>query len=186
MSAFDPNIMQAADISRSGRILAICTSPRKGHCKHPVPTGVLRAEHGLEGDAHAGNWHRQLSLLASSDIEWMRARSQLELRFGSFAENLVLDAVDFSALGVGARILLGGQAEIEITQIGKECHVGCAISRKVGTCIMPTRGLFARVLRGGSVAVGDSVTVEAPGNPPGQTFDKTNPNSVTGPQLNPP
>jgi MOSC domain-containing protein YiiM len=154
-------MIQAPETSQAGRILAICTSPRRGHSKHPVAKGVLRAGHGLEGDAHAGNWHRQLSLLASSDIEWMRARSQLELRFGSFAENFVLEAVDFSAVCAGTRLWLGDDAEIEITQIGKECHVGCAISREIGMCIMPTRGLFARVLRGGAVAVGDSVTVQA-------------------------
>jgi MOSC domain-containing protein YiiM len=125
-----------------------------------MPKGVLRAEHGLEGDAHAGTWHRQLSLLAASDIEWMRERSQLELNFGSFAENLVLDGIDFTAIEVGARLWLGEDAEIEITQIGKECHDGCAISRQVGTCIMPTRGLFARVLRGGGIAVGDPVAVQ--------------------------
>lgn len=153
--------MDDSHTSQTGRILAICTSPRKGHCKHPISTGVLRAEHGLEGDAHAGTWHRQLSLLAASDIEWMRERSQLELRFGSFAENLVLDGIDFAKIRVGAHLWLGKDAEIEITQIGKECHEGCAISRQVGTCIMPTRGLFARVLRGGEVAVGDSATVQA-------------------------
>jgi molybdopterin adenylyltransferase len=151
--------MDDSQTSQTGRILAICSSARKGHCKHPVEKGVLRVDHGLEGDAHAGTWHRQLSLLAAGDIKWMRERSQLALRFGSFAENLVLDGIDFAAIRVGARLWLGKDAEIEITQIGKECHEGCAISRQVGTCIMPTRGLFARVLRGGGIAVGDPVTV---------------------------
>ena len=92
----------------------------------------------------------------------MRERSRFELRFGCFAENFVLEAIDFSAIRVGARIRLGKDAEVEITQIGKECHAGCAISRQVGTCIMPTRGLFARVHRGGVVTVGDTVSVQAP------------------------
>jgi MOSC domain-containing protein YiiM len=154
--------MEATTISPPGRVLAICTSPGKGHSKHPVERGVLRAAHGLEGDAHAGRWHRQLSLLALSDIEWMRARSRIDLRYGSFAENFVLDGVDFSDLRVGTRLWFGSEAEIEITQIGKECHAGCAISRQVGTCIMPTRGRFARVLRGGEIGVGDLVTLQAP------------------------
>jgi len=155
-------IMDAPIISNSGRVLAICASSRRGHSKHPVERGVLRAGHGLEGDAHAGNWHRQLSLLAASDIEWMQTRTQHKLHFGSFAENFVLNGVDFSAVRVGTRLRLGDEAEIEITQIGKECHVDCEISRQVGTCIMPTRGLFAKVLRSGAVAVGDLAMVQAP------------------------
>jgi len=162
LSALSPS-QRPADIPPAGRILAICTSPTKGHCKHPSPQGTLRADHGLEGDAHAGNWHRQLSLLALSDIEWMRVRCRAELRFGCFAENFVLDGIDFSTVHVGTRLSLGRAAEIEITQIGKECHAGCAISRQVGTCIMPTRGLFARVLRGGEVFVRDPVTMHASG-----------------------
>ena len=162
LNPFSHDIREAAAAPGPGRVLAICTSPGKGHCKHPVERGVLRAAHGLEGDAHAGNWHRQLSLLAFSDIEWMRARSRFDLRFGSFAENFVLNGIDFSVLTAGTRLWLGDEAEIEITQIGKECHAGCAISRQVGTCIMPTRGLFARVLRGGEVVVGAAATLQAP------------------------
>jgi MOSC domain-containing protein YiiM len=158
-----PPSQSPASIPPAGRILAICTSQTKGHCKHPSPQGTLRADHGLEGDAHAGNWHRQLSLLALSDIEWMRTRCRVELRFGCFAENFVLDGIDFSTVHVGTRLALGRAAEIEITQIGKECHVGCAISRQVGTCIMPTRGLFARVLRSGEVFLRDPVIVHGAG-----------------------
>jgi MOSC domain-containing protein YiiM len=113
----------------------------------------------LEGDAHAGPWHRQLSLLALADIEWMRSRGMPGLRFGSFAENLVIGGLEWERLGLGSRLRIGEVAEIRITQIGKECHTACAIRTHVGDCIMPTRGLFAEVLRGGEIAAGDTVDV---------------------------
>ena len=141
----------------NGTVLSINTSPRKGHSKTPVARACVRAEHGIEGDAHAGPWHRQLSLLAVGDIEFMRARGLPGLRYGSFAENLVIGGLDLGALGPGSRLRLGGEVEILVTQIGKECHAACAIMAKVGECIMPTRGLFARVRRGGELAVGDIV-----------------------------
>lgn len=140
-------------------LLAICLSATKGHRKHPCACGRLRTAHGLEGDAHAGPWHRQLSLLALSDIESMRARGLPDLAFGSFAENLVIDGLDFEKLGPGSRLRLGAGAEIRITQIGKECHTACAIRTQAGDCIMPTRGLFAEVLHGGDLIPGDVVVV---------------------------
>ena len=140
-------------------LLSICTSARKGHSKTPVGRVRLIARHGIEGDAHAGPWHRQLSLLALGDIEYMRSRGLPGLRFGSFAENMVIGGLDFERLGPGSRLRIGDGAEIRITQIGKECHTACAIKAQVGECIMPTRGLFAEVLCGGEIATGDRVEV---------------------------
>ena len=143
----------------SATLLSICTSNRKGHSKSPVAHARLIEHHGIEGDAHAGPWHRQLSLLALGDIEFMRARGLPGLRFGSFAENMVIGGIDFECLGPGSRLRIGGVAEIRITQIGKECHTACAIMARVGECIMPTRGLFAEVLCGGGIAAGDVVEI---------------------------
>lgn len=140
-------------------LLALCTSARKGHSKTQVTRGLLRVDHGLVGDAHAGPWHRQLSLLALGDIEFMKSRGLPNLRFGSFAENMVIGGLDFEQLGPGSRLRIGAEAEIRITQIGKECHTACAIRTQVGDCIMPTRGLFAEVMHGGEVAPGDCVEV---------------------------
>jgi MOSC domain-containing protein YiiM len=145
--------------STKGTLLSVNTSARKGHSKTPVGEAMLVANHGIPGDVHAGPWHRQLSLLALADIDYMRARGISGLRHGSFAENLVVDGIDFTRLGPGSRLRIGPDAEIGITQIGKECHAACAIMAKIGECIMPTRGLFARVLRGGRIASGDTVEV---------------------------
>ncbi|MDR2674643.1 MAG: hypothetical protein LBC18_07190 [Opitutaceae bacterium] len=144
-----------------GTLLSVNIGVRKGHGKTPVAGALLVAEHGIVGDVHAGRWHRQISLLALADINFMRARGLPGLRYGSFAENLVVDGLDLARLGPGSRLRLGAGAEIEITQIGKECHAACAIMAKVGECIMPSRGLFAKVLRGGPVAAGDEVGVLA-------------------------
>ncbi len=143
----------------NGTLLSINTSARKGHSKTPVARARLIAQHGIEGDAHAGPWHRQLSLLALGDIEFMRARGLPGLRFGSFAENMVIGGLDFERLGPGSRLRIGAAVEILITQIGKECHTACAIMAKVGECIMPTRGLFAEVVCGGEIAPGDPVEI---------------------------
>jgi len=143
----------------TGTVLSICTSVRKGHSKAPVERARVIERHGIEGDAHAGPWHRQVSLLAAGDIELMRARGLPGLRFGSFAENLVVSGIDFERLGVGSRLRLGGEVEIVVTQIGKECHTACAIMARVGECIMPTRGLFAEVVCGGEIAPGAAVDV---------------------------
>lgn len=140
-------------------VLAICLSERKGHSKKRILQGELRERHGLVGDAHAGAWHRQLSLLAYNDIESMRAQGFPGLRFGAFAENLVIGGLDFEPLGIGSRLRIGASAVIRITQIGKECHTMCAIRVKVGDCIMPRRGLFAVVEQDGLIAEGDSIEV---------------------------
>jgi MOSC domain-containing protein YiiM len=134
---------------REFSILSINVSARTGEPKQPVERALLREGHGIEGDGHAGDWHRQVSLLADEDIEAMRGKG-VELPFGAFAENLTTRGIDLSALPVGARLHVG-PALLEITQKGKECHAGCVISRAVGDCVMPRRGVFARVLRGGEV-----------------------------------
>jgi MOSC domain-containing protein YiiM len=130
-------------------ILSINTSERKGEQKTSLERAVLREGHGIEGDAHAGDWHRQVSLLADEDIALMRGRG-IDLRFGDFAENITTRGIDLAALPIGARLQLG-DALLEVTQIGKECHQHCAIFEAVGDCVMPRRGIFARVLRGGEI-----------------------------------
>jgi MOSC domain-containing protein YiiM len=112
----------------------------------------------MEGDAHAGPWHRQVSLLAAEDTEEMR-RTLPDLKPGGFAENLLLSGVDLSALGLGSRLRLGGETDLTVTQLGKACHRRCAIYYQAGDCIMPRLGLFARVLRGGTVVTGDTAEV---------------------------
>ena len=130
-------------------ILSINTSDRKGLQKKPVAEAVLRPGHGIEGDAHAGAWHRQVSLLADEDIETMRGRG-VEIRFGDFAENITTQGIELAGLPIGTRFHLG-EAVLEVTQIGKECHHDCAIYQALGQCVMPSRGIFARVIQGGTI-----------------------------------
>ncbi len=131
------------------RVLSINVSRETGVQKEPVDFAILKPSHGIEGDAHAGDWHRQVSLLADEDIETMRGKG-VDLDFGDFAENITTRGVDLGALPVGTRLWIG-EAELEVTQIGKECHHGCAIYQAVGDCVMPRRGIFARVLAGGRI-----------------------------------
>jgi MOSC domain-containing protein YiiM len=130
-------------------ILSINISDRKGVQKRPVEEALLRPGHGIEGDAHAGAWHRQVSLLADEDIRTMRGRG-VEIHYGDFAENITTRGVELAGLPVGTRLHLG-EAVLEVTQIGKECHQGCAIYQAVGECVMPRRGIFAKVIQGGTV-----------------------------------
>jgi len=140
-----------------GEVAFVCVSEKKGTPKRAVSQAQLIAGHGLAGDAHAGPWHRQVSLLQEDDIEFMRAKG-LQLRPGAFGENLVVRGLSLEELGIGT-VLAIGAAQLEITQIGKECHTRCAIYQKTGDCIMPRAGLFARVLEGGPVKPGDSLEV---------------------------
>lgn len=133
-------------------------SATTGTKKQPVDRVELRVGHGLAGDAHAGGWHRQVSLLSLSSIEKMR-RSGLALAPGDFAENITVSGLDVWSLPVGTRLLVGDVVELEVTQIGKECHHGCDIRRQVGDCVMPREGIFARVIRPGAVRAGDVVRV---------------------------
>jgi MOSC domain-containing protein YiiM len=140
------------------KIVSIAVSRKKGTPKIPVEKAYLSKDHGLEGDAHAGPWHRQVSLLASESIEEAR-RQGLDVGFGDFAENIATTGIDWKKLPIGTRARLGGKVMIEITQIGKECHNRCAIYYKAGDCIMPREGVFARVLVEGPIKCGDSIEI---------------------------
>jgi MOSC domain-containing protein YiiM len=139
-------------------IVSIAISKKKGTRKTQVDKAVILPDHGLDGDAHAGPWHRQVSLLAAESIE--RARLQgLEVSFGDFAENIATIGFEWSKIPIGTKVQLGDTALVEITQIGKECHNKCAIYYMAGDCIMPREGVFARVLRGGTIQRGDCVKI---------------------------
>jgi MOSC domain-containing protein YiiM len=142
------------------QVLAVCISEKRGTPKTNVGRGEFRVNHGIVGDAHAGAWHRQVSLLSHEKIEAFRQRG-VDTAPGDFGENLVVAGIDFSALPVGT-VLECGAAVLEITQIGKECHNHCAIFQAVGDCIMPREGIFARVIRGGPITVGDQMRIQAP------------------------
>ena len=139
-----------------GTVIAVCTSPAKGTQKTNVNEAVFIEDHGIQGDAHAGKWHRQVSLLSYDKIEEFRARGA-DVENGAFGENLVVQGIDFRSLPVGTRLC--GDVVLEITQIGKECHHGCQIFQKMGECIMPREGVFAKVIRGGSISTGDEMRV---------------------------
>ena len=140
-----------------GIIKAVCLSEAKGTEKRPVAAVTLIANHGLLGDAHAGNWHRQVSLLSLEKIEAFRARG-VDVAFGAFGENLIVDGYDFRNLPVGTRFRCN-DVLLEMTQIGKECHSHCEIYKVVGDCIMPREGVFAKVLEGGTIKVGDELVM---------------------------
>ncbi len=144
-------------MTASGKVEAVCISERKGERKHAVPSVRLRVQHGIEGDAHAGHWHRQVSLLAAEDVEALRRKGLPDLKAGDFAENLVVSGLDFSAWGLGSRIRIGCEAELTVTQLGKVCHSRCDIFRLTGDCIMPRLGIFCRVTQEGEVSSGDPV-----------------------------
>jgi molybdenum cofactor synthesis domain-containing protein len=143
-----------------GRVEAICTSPRRGVPKTAQQTAQLRAEHGIEGDAHAGLDHRQVSILAQAEIGSFERKTGLDLAAGAFAENLVVSGLDLTTLGLGSRLRLGNDVTLSISQHGKQCHHRCAIFEQTGDCIMPRVGLFARVLTGGRLALADPVYIE--------------------------
>lgn len=138
-----------------GIVKGICISEKKGTQKHEVPQALLIEEWGLENDAHAGKWHRQVSLLSYEKIEEFRARGA-QVEFGAFGENLIVDGYDFKNLPVGTRFQCG-DVLLEMTQIGKKCHSHCEIYKVMGDCIMPREGVFARVLKGGTIHVGDEI-----------------------------
>lgn len=140
----------------SGTIIAVCTSEKKGTIKRNVNCGTLIEEFGIEGDAHGGFAHRQVSLIAAEDIETMRAKLP-DLEPGSFAENLTTEGFNLGALAIGDRVAIGGDCLLEVSQIGKECHAKCQVFHLTGECIMPQKGIFCRVIKGGRVCVGDKI-----------------------------
>ena len=142
-----------------GKVIAVCTSPAQGTQKTNVGTANFIADWGIENDAHAGHWHRQVSLLSFDKIEAFRARGA-QVADGAFGENLVVAGIDFRALPLGARFGCN-DVVLELTQIGKECHSGCAIYKAMGECIMPKEGVFTKVLHGGTISVGDELRVLA-------------------------
>jgi MOSC domain-containing protein YiiM len=142
----------------SGRIVAVSVSHRKGEVKHNVDQARLLVEHGLEGDAHAEGGLRQVSLLAQTSIDKMVA-ARAEVHPGDFAENLTVEGLEVMHLPVGTRLKVGQAVELEITQIGKTCHAGCAIRELIGDCVMPREGVFARVLTEGLVKPDDAIEV---------------------------
>lgn len=139
-------------------ILAINTSEKKGVIKKPVDSAVLIENHGIEGDAHAGNWHRQVSLLGQESVDKMIAKGLDHLTPGVFAENITTEGIILYELPVGT-ILRIGETEHEVTQIGKECHTGCEIKEITGDCVMPREGIFTKVLKGGIIRPGDSIEI---------------------------
>ncbi len=141
----------------SGTVVAVCISKNKGERKTPVDAVELKENHGIVGDAHAGEWHRQVSLMAEESIAKMQALG-LDVTAGDFAENITTRGIDLVSLPIGTRLALGATV-VEVTQIGKECHTRCAIYYQAGDCVMPKEGIFARVITGGAVKPGDAVTV---------------------------
>ena len=141
------------------KVVSVNISERKGERKHPVSEIQLKLRHGIVGDAHAGDWHRQVSLLAEESIDTMRALSPLPLDAGVFAENINTQGIDLKHLPVGTHLCIG-ETELEVTQIGKECHSDCAIKKAVGKCVMPTEGIFAVVVREGTVRPGDEIKIQ--------------------------
>ena len=141
-----------------GIIRAVCVSEKKGQQKRPVEKVALRPHLGIVGDAHAGDWHRQVSLLAQESVDKLQAKLPIRLFPGAFAENILCEGLALCSLPVGTRLRVG-TALCEVTQIGKECHADCAIRQQAGDCVMPREGIFAVVLEAGEAAPGDEVRV---------------------------
>lgn len=154
----EKNKMTDVDQTYDGRIVAISVSLKKGVKKTNIFLGSLIENHGLENDAHAGDWHRQVSLLAIESISKIREKG-LEVNPGDFAENITTEGIKLWELPVGTRLKLGENALVEVTQIGKECHDRCAIYKQVGDCVMPREGIFVKVLKGGTVGPEDGIQI---------------------------
>ena len=141
-----------------GIVKAVCISEKKGIQKHDIGKAYLRADHGIEGDAHAGNWHRQVSLLAAESVAKVQKALNFQLKSGDFAENILTEGIELYTLPVGTKMKLG-EAEGEVTQIGKECHHGCAIRELAGDCVMPREGIFVKITKSGNIKTGDEIKV---------------------------
>lgn len=140
------------------KVVAVNISRHKGTFKQPIDVAHTSVDHGIEGDAHAGNWHRQISLLAQESVDKMTALGVEDLTPGKFAENITTEGIELYTLPVGTRLRLG-QCVAEVTQIGKECHQHCQIYHQVGMCIMPTEGIFVKVIDPGDIRPGDDITI---------------------------
>lgn len=140
------------------KITSINISTKKGVIKEPVNKVELKIDHGIVGDAHAGNWHRQISMLAKESIQKMKDKGFDHLKFGDFAENITTEGIEVFTLPIGTKLKLG-ECEVEVTQIGKKCHMGCAIRQTTGDCVMPREGIFVKVLKEGTIKVDDIIEV---------------------------
>jgi MOSC domain-containing protein YiiM len=141
----------------SGKVVAVCTSENKGERKKAVEIAEVREDHGIVGDAHSGDWHRQISLLAIESIKKMQDKG-LDVGAGDFAENITTEGIDLPSLPLGTRLAIG-DIVAEVTQIGKVCHTKCAIYYQAGDCVMPREGIFVKVIQGGQIKKGDAITV---------------------------
>ncbi len=141
----------------TGSVIAVCTSGKKGERKRPVPDVKVIAGRGIDGDAHAGDWHRQVSMLGVESIRKMQ-KLGLSVNTGDFAENITTSGINLPSLAIGTKIKVG-ETVLEVTQIGKECHARCAIYHQAGDCVMPKEGIFTRVLQGGQIRSGDVVEI---------------------------
>lgn len=140
------------------KITSINISTKKGVIKEPVNKVELKIDHGIVGDAHAGNWHRQISMLAKESIQKMKDKGFDHLKFGDFAENITTEGIEVFTLPIGTKLKLG-ECEVEVTQIGKKCHMGCVIRQTTGDCVMPREGIFVKVLKEGTIKVDDIIEV---------------------------
>jgi MOSC domain-containing protein YiiM len=157
------------------KVIAVCSSKTKGVRKENIRSGVLIQEYGLEGDAHADSgWHRQISLLARESIEKMRQLGY-DVGPGDFAENLTSEGIELFSLPIGTRLTVGNDVLLEVSQIGKECHAGCAIFKLTGKCIMPKEGVFARVIKGGTVQIGDNIDIKSRPEKPAEIKNSARP-----------
>lgn len=141
-----------------GKVIAVCVSEIKGVQKKNIHSAKFIENYGIENDAHAGNWHRQVSLLSYEKIEDFRKRGA-NVKDGDFGENLIVEGIDFRNCPIGTQFLCG-DVVLELTQIGKECHNGCAIYKAMGDCIMPREGVFTKVLHGGTISEGDDLKIK--------------------------
>lgn len=140
------------------KIVSINISTKKGIIKEPISKAELKIDHGIVGDAHAGNWHRQISMLAEESIQKMKDKGFNHLKFGDFAENITTEGIEVHTLPVGTKLKIG-ECEVEVTQIGKKCHNGCAIKQTTGDCVMPREGIFVKVLKEGTIQPNDIIEV---------------------------
>ena len=143
---------------KKGVVRGICISKKRGTAKYPVESARIVPDWGIEEDAHGGKWHRQISLLALEKIEAFREQGA-DVDFGAFGENLIIEGFDLRNVPVDSEIRIGDTVRLKVTQIGKECHSGCAIFKKMGECIMPKQGVFTKVLHGGVIHPGDELVI---------------------------